>query len=100
MASEHDQLVQIRIALDIVRQRRHTQLQRASAPSPRIHSRHFPYLLHVFLVLRSRKDQQHDVQNAHHHQRDVDGLVLREVSVGEHVAPVHGRGQDDEPTRK
>ena len=34
MASEHDQLVQIRIALDIVRQRRHTQLQQASAHSP------------------------------------------------------------------
>ena len=42
MTGEHDQLVQVGITLDIVRQRRHTQLQHTSAPFHRIDSRSSP----------------------------------------------------------
>ena len=42
MTGKDDQLVQVRITLDIVRQRRHTQLQHTSAPFHRIDSRSSP----------------------------------------------------------
>ena len=91
MASEHDQLIQIRVALDIVGQRCHSQLQPNNSEN-RLSISRSSHLLDVFAVPESGEDDQQDVQNGDDDQRDVDRLVLRKVGVGEHIVPVHRCG--------
>ena len=98
MASEDDQLIQIRVALDIVGQWCHSQLAHATDDS--VCLSRSSHLLDVFAVLESGEEYQQDVQNTHDDQRDVDRLVLGKVSVGEDIVPVHRRGQHEEAPRE
>ena len=47
----------------------------------------------------SEDDQNHE-EHAHTDDSQINGLVLPEISIREHIVPVHRRWQGEEPTRK
>ena len=58
------------------------------------------YLFQIFLVLVASVDDQRDVQSTDADHRQIDGLVLGEISIGKDVVPIDRCWQYDETTGK
>ena len=98
LARKDDDLIEIRISTIIVEQRHRSQLDVETIeqrPSP-VNA----YLLHILSILVPCVDHQEEIEQTQRYHSDINGQIPCKISVGEDIAPVDGRWENKETTRK
>ena len=90
---ENKNLVEVLICCIVIRHRCYSQLQtrrereRHAVSEVSIQSS-IRYFLGIFLILVATKDQESDVKSRHGDDCQIHRLILHEISIGKHIAPV------------
>ena len=58
------------------------------------------YLFDIFFIFVPCRDRAQNVENNDADHRQINGFVLREISIGENIVPVHGGRQDEKSAGK